>query len=88
MLLITKEQYLLYYFTLLIKTVIKSKYILNMNRMSANWNVSVTKCKRLFLIISRIILSFVFDIRAELYLEVYNFDFLPKRIKCFYLTKS
>ena len=40
----------------------------------------VTKCKRLCLIFSRIILSFVFDIRAELYLEVYRFDFLPRRI--------
>jgi hypothetical protein len=43
-------------------------------------SASVTKCKRLFLIFIRIILTFVFDIRAELYLEVYNFDFLPKRI--------
>ena len=36
----------------------------------------VTKCKRLFLIFTRIILTFMFDIRAELYLEVYKFIFL------------
>ena len=41
---------------------------------------NVTICKRLFLDITGIILTFVFDIRAELYLEVYKFDFLPRRI--------
>ena len=48
----------------------------------------VTKCKRLFLIINRIILSFVFDIRAELYLEVYKFDFLPRRILALHWSKA
>ena len=41
---------------------------------------NVTICKRLFLDITCIILTFAFDIRAELYLEVYKFDFLPRRI--------
>ncbi len=48
----------------------------------------VTKCKRLFLIISRISLTFAFDIRAELYLEVYKFDFLPRRILALHWVRA
>ncbi len=40
----------------------------------------VTVCKRLFLIINGKILTFYFDIRAELYLEVYIYGCLPRRI--------
>ena len=40
----------------------------------------VTVCKRIFLIIKRIILIFVSDIRAELYLDSYVIVILPKRI--------
>ena len=42
--------------------------------------IYVTKCKIINLIISQIFLSFTEDIRAELYLKTYNFDYLPRRI--------
>ena len=51
-----------------------------MHKIFSRKSSFVTKCKRLYLIIIRIILTFVFDIRAELNLEVYKFDFLPTRI--------
>ena len=53
---------------------------MNQQKINDRKNKDVTVCKRLFLIIKRIILTFIFDISAELYLEVYIFGCLPKRI--------
>jgi len=48
----------------------------------------VTICKRIFLIINQKFLSFTIDIRAELYLKIYNLVYLPKRIDTLILHQS
>ena len=52
----------------------------NYNKNRTILDAFVTVCKRLFLIIMGIILTFLLDIRAELYLERYIFVYLPNRI--------
>jgi len=52
----------------------------NFNKINTILDELVTVCKRLLLIIKRIILSFLLDIRAELYLDRYIDAYLPKRI--------
>jgi len=52
----------------------------NYNKNSTILDVFVTVCKRLSLIIRGIILTFLADIRAELYLEQYIVTYLPNRI--------
>ena len=50
--------------------------------------IYVTKCKIINLIINQIFLSFNEDIRAELYLKTYNFDYLPRRIDALLCNKA
>ena len=48
----------------------------------------VTICKRIILIINQKILTFNDDIRAELYLKIYNLVYLPRRIDTLMLHQS
>ena len=48
----------------------------------------VTRCKIINLIISQILLSFCSDIRAELYLKIDSFVYLPKRIDALLRSKA
>lgn len=54
----------------------------------ASQAIYVTRCKIINLIISQIFLSFNEDIRAELYLKTYNFDYLPRRIDALLCSKA
>ena len=51
-------------------------------------DIYVTECKIINLIINQIFLSFNEDIRAELYLKTYNFDYLPRRIDALLCNKA
>jgi len=53
---------------------------MNFNIVNDISNRIVTVCKRLFLIIKRIFLTFLPDIRAELYLDRHILLYLPTRI--------
>ena len=69
-----------------------NNYINQVNKKKTDISMSllahVTICKRIILIINQKILTFNDDIRAELYLKIYNLVYLPRRIDTLMLHQS